>query len=102
MANVIVSNFINDKWVDRLYQNFDKSVYLLKPNGTVDPCKIKKVKSKYYLTDNGKWFNSSGLRIDEPVGLDKKNELSNFKAEINQAERDAKFKQLKLKIIRGH
>jgi len=93
MPNIVVSNFINERWVDRLYQNFNKSVYLLKPDGKVDPCKVKKVKSKYYLTSTGKWFNSAGLRIDEPAGL--------VKSEIEQAETDAKFQKLK-QTIRGN
>ena len=101
MANIVVSNFINERWVDRLYQNFNKSVYLLKPDGTVDPCKVKKVKSKYYLTSTGKWFNSAGLRIDEPAGLDKRQELNKFHGELKQAEIDAKFQKLK-QTIRGN
>jgi hypothetical protein len=101
MPNIVVSNFINERWVDRLYQNFNKSVYLLKPDGKVDLCKVKKVKSKYYLTSTGKWFNSAGLRIDEPAGLDKRAELSKFKSEIEQAETDAKFQKLK-QTIRGN
>lgn len=103
MANVVISNFINERWVDRLYQNFDKSIYLLKPDGTIDPCKIKKVKSKYYLTSTGKWFNNAGLRIDEPaIDIDKKQELSKFQNEIKQSEIDAKFNKLKQTIARGN
>ncbi|WMM95768.1 hypothetical protein HTVC142P_gp2 [Pelagibacter phage HTVC142P] len=76
-------------------------MYLLKPDGTVDPCKVKKVKSKYYLTSTGKWFNSAGLRIDEPASVDKKQELNKFHSEIKQAEIDAKFQKLK-QTIRGN
>ena len=101
MPNVVISNFINDKWVDRIYMAFNKTPYLLKPDGTIENCKIKKVKSKYYLTSTGKWFNNSGLRIDEPAGLDIKAERSKFDSEIKQADLDAKFNKLK-QTIRGH
>ena len=101
MPNVVISNFINDKWVDRIYMAFNKTPYLLKPDGTIENCKIKKVKSKYYLTSTGKWFNNAGLRIDEPAGLDVKTERSKFDSEIKQADIDAKFIKLK-QTIRGN
>jgi len=101
MPNVVISNFINDKWVDRIYMAFNKTPYLLKPDGTIENCKIKKVKSKYFLTSTGKWFNNSGLRIDEPAGLDIKAERSKFDSEIKQADLDAKFNKLK-QTIRGN
>ena len=101
MPNVVISNFINDKWVDRIYMAFNKTPYLLKPDGTIENCKIKKVKSKYFLTSTGKWFNNSGLRIDEPAGIDIKAERSKFDSEIKQADLDAKFNKLK-QTIRGN
>ena len=101
MPNVVISNFINDKWVDRIYMAFNKTPYLLKPDGTIENCKIKKVKSKYFLTSTGKWCNNSGLRIDEPAGIDINAERSKFQAELKQAEFDAKFNKLK-QTIRGN
>jgi len=101
MPNVVISNFINDKWVDRIYMAFNKTPYLLKPDGTIENCKIKKVKSKYFLTSTGKWFNNSGLRIDEPAGIDINAERSKFDSEIKQADFDAKFNKLK-QTIRGN
>ena len=101
MPNVVISNFINDKWVDRIYMAFNKTPYLLKPDGTIENCKIKKVKSKYFLTSTGKWFNNSGLRIDEPAGIDINAERSKFDSEIKQADLDAKFNKLK-QTIRGN
>lgn len=104
MPNVVISNFINDKWVDRIYMAFNKTPYLLKPDGTIENCKIKKVKSNkksYFLTSTGKWFNNSGLRIDEPAGIDINAERSKFQAELKQADLDAKFNKLK-QTIRGN
>ena len=104
MANVVISNFINERWVDRIYQTFSKTPYVLKPDGTIENCKIKKVKSNnksYFLTSTGKWFNNSGLRIDEPAGLDVKAERSKFQNELKQSEFDAKFNKLK-QTIRGN
>ena len=80
---------------------FNETPYLLKPDGTIENCKIKKVKSKYFLTSTGKWFNNSGLRIDEPAGIDINAERSKFQAELKQAEFDAKFNKLK-QTIRGN
>jgi len=83
---------------------FNETPYLLKPDGTIENCKIKKVKSNnksYFLTSTGKWFNNSGLRIDEPAGLDVKAERSKFQDELKQSEFDAKFNKLK-QTIRGN
>jgi len=101
VLNNVASNFINDKWIERLYMNVNKSVYLVRPDGEIDSCKIKKVKSKYYLTSTGKWFDNSGLPCQPPVDVDVNNERSYFKAEIKKAEEEAKFEQLKQKIIKG-
>lgn len=100
-SNTIVSNFVNDKWIERLYMNVNKSVYLVRPDGEVDSCKVKKVKSKYYLTSTGKWFDNSGLPCDTPTDVNVDNERSSFKAEIQKADEEAKFEQLKQKIIKG-
>lgn len=100
-SNTIVSNFVNDKWIERLYMNVNKSVYLVRPDGEVDSCKVKKVKSKYYLTSTGKWFDNSGLPCETPTDVNVDNERSSFKAEIQKADEEAKFEQLKQKIIKG-
>ena len=34
MDNQVVSNFINDKWIDRLYQKLNGKVYLIQNDGT--------------------------------------------------------------------
>ena len=99
--NMIVSNFINDKWIERLYMKIDKSVYLVKPDGGVDDCKVKKIKSKYYLTSSGKWFDNSGLPCATPTDINVDNERNSFNAEIKKAEEEAKFERLKQKIIKG-
>jgi hypothetical protein len=99
--NMIVSNFINDKWIERLYMNVNKFIYLVKPDGVVEDCKIKKIKSKYYLTSSGKWFDNSGLPCATPADINVDNERNSFNAEIQKAEEEAKFERLKQKIIKG-
>jgi len=85
MDNQVVSNFVNDKWIDRLYQRFNKCAI-----------KTKKFSGKTYsFTENGRWFDSSGLPVEAPSSVDLKTEISTLKSEIKQRERDSKFQALK-------
>ena len=47
MGTIILSNFINDKFVDRIYQNFNKSYYLVLKDGSLYSGKIKQIKKIY-------------------------------------------------------
>ena len=98
MDNQVVSNFVNDKWIDRLYQRFNKSIYLIQKDGTEykGAIKTKKFSGKTYsFTEDGRWFDSSGLPIEAPSSVDLKTEISTLKSEIKQRERDSKFQALK-------
>ena len=98
MDNQVVSNFVNDKWIDRLYQRFNKSIYLIQKDGTgyKGAIKTKKFSGKTYsFTEDGRWFDSSGLPVKAPSSVDLKAEISTLKSEIKQRERDFKFQALK-------
>jgi len=101
MATIVLSNFINDKFVDRIYQNFNKSYYLVLKNGSLYSGKIKQIKKnnkRYFLTQNNKWFNCIGLPIEKPDFFNTQEELKTFKDEIKKDEENKKFENLKKKI----
>ena len=98
MDNQVVYNFVNDKCIDRLYQRFNKSIYLIQKDGTEykGAIKTKKFSGKTYsFTEDGRWFDSSGLPVKAPSSVDLKAEISTLKSEIKQRERDFKFQALK-------
>ena len=49
MDNQVVSNFINDKWIDRLYQTLQGKVYLIQKDGTEYKGAIKTKNSQVRL-----------------------------------------------------
>jgi len=98
MTNIHLANYIKDKWIDRLYQRFNKSIYLIQKDGTEykGAIKTKKFSGKTYsFTEDGRWFDSSGLPVEAPSSVDLKTEISTLKSEIKQRERDSKFQALK-------
>tara|TARA_A100001201_G_scaffold47509_2_gene47724 strand:- start:313 stop:624 length:312 start_codon:yes stop_codon:yes gene_type:complete len=100
MENMIVSNFINDQYIDRIYISFNKQPYLVLKNGKQFEGKIKELKikgKKYFLTNNNKWFDNCGLPINAPE--DTKEELNKFKNEIKKDEEEKRYIQLKNKIL---
>ena len=98
MTNIHLANYIKDKWIDRLYQRFNKSIYLIQKDGTEykGAIKTKKFSGKTYsFTEDNRWFDRSGLPVQAPSSVDLKTEISTLKSEIKQRERDSKFQNLK-------
>ena len=101
MDNQVVSNFVNDKWIDRLYQTLQGKVYLIQKDSTQykGAIQTKKFSGKTYsFTEDNRWFDKSGLPVQAPSGVDLKNEISTLKSEVIQRERDSKFQELKSKL----
>ena len=98
MYNQVVSNFVNDKWIDRLYQTLQGKIYLIQKDGTEykGAIQTKKFSGKTYsFTEDNRWFDKSGLPVQAPSSVDLKNEISTLKSEVIQRERDSKFQALK-------
>ena len=94
MDNQVISNFMNDKWIDRLYQKLNGKVYLIQKDGTEykGAIQTKKFSGKTYsFTEDNRWFDKSGLPVQAPSSVDLKSEISTLKSEVKQKERDAKF-----------
>ena len=101
MDNQVVSNFVNEQWIDRLYQTLHGKVYLIQKDSTEykGAIKTKKFSGKAFsFTEDGRWFDSSGLPVAKPSEADTKAEISILKSEIKKREEDKKFQDLKSKI----
>ena len=98
MDNQVVSNFVNEQWIDRLYRTLHGKVYLIQKDSTEykGAIQTKKFSGKTYsFTEDNRWFDKSGLPVQAPSGVDLKNEISTLKSEVIQRERDSKFQALK-------
>tara|TARA_R100000664_G_C2737355_1_gene126535 strand:- start:379 stop:708 length:330 start_codon:yes stop_codon:yes gene_type:complete len=101
MDNQVVSNFVNDKWIDRLYQTLQGKVYLIQKDSTKykGAIKTKKFSGKTFsFTEDGRWFDNAGMPCEKPSEADTKAEISNLKSEIQKREVDKKFQDLKNKL----
>lgn len=101
MDNQVVSNFVNEQWIDRLYRTLHGKVYLIQKDSTEykGAIKEKKFSGKLYrFTEDGRWFDRSGFPVAKPSEADTKAEISILKSEIQKREVDKKFQDLKSKI----
>ena len=92
MDNQVVSNFINDKWIDRLYCKLTNQFILFKKIALNIKELSKQISNSqnktYSFTEDGRWFDSSGLPVEAPSSVDLKTEINKLKSEIKQRERD--------------
>ena len=101
MDNQVVSNFVNEQWIDRLYRTLHGKVYLIQKDSTEykGAIQTKKFSGKTFIfTEDGRWFDRSGLPVAKPSEADTKVEISILKSEIKKREEDKKFQALKNKL----
>ena len=104
MNNIIISNFINERFIDRIYMNFNKTLKLINKNGSTYTGQIKTIKKngfKFYMSEDKRFFNNSGLPIDKPNFINDDEELKKFKDEIKKDMEEKKFKELKKRLIKN-
>ena len=79
----LLSNIANDEYVARMYERFDRSVYVVEPDGSHYHGKITKRKyyrrykdecgrykpgfwSHFFECEDGRWFDNSGWCCEKP------------------------------------
>jgi len=73
----VISNFINDKWIDRIYQDMYGHLELVNKDFTTYKGKINKRSIKLkdgslsyvHVTADQRWFDRQGMPIDRPKNL---------------------------------
>ena len=106
MTTEVLSNFINDKWIDRLYCNFNGRVYLIQADGSEYDGAIGEIsvlgksgKTRVRFTEDGRWFDQGGMPIDKPASVDAVKEINRLKAENDRKKREAKFEAYKKSLV---
>ena len=73
----VISNFMGDKWIDRIYQDLHGHLTVVNKDFTTYKGKINKRSIKLkdgslsyvHVTDDQRWFNRQGMPIDIPKNL---------------------------------
>ena len=73
----VISNFMNGKWIDRIYQDLYGTLELVNKDSTTYKGKINKRSIKLkdsslsyvHVTADQRWFNKQGMPIDKPKKL---------------------------------
>ena len=106
MKKIVLSNFIQDKWIDRLYCRPSGVTYLIQADGSEYDGAIGEIsilgkygKTRVSFTEDGRWFDRSGMPIDKPESVDAKQEINRLIAEDKRQKRDAKFKAYKKSLV---
>lgn len=89
--------------IDRMYGGlFKESQSLIQVDGSIYKGHIKTVNTRhaiYKLTEDGRWFNSSGMPVNCPKDLDANAKLKEVQAESKKIEEDKKYQELKIKVL---
>ena len=87
--------------IDRLYGGlFETSTRLIQVDGSTYKGHIKRFKinsRRYSVTEDGRWFNESGMPVNCPEGYEHK--VSEVKSESNKIQDDKKYQELKNKVL---
>ena len=72
-----LANWDGEKFIDRLYQSFDKSIYMIQADGSTYYGAIKTITTKgkfgmtqVSFTEDNRWFDRSGMPIPKPDHID--------------------------------
>ena len=73
----VISNFMNNKWIDRIYQDMYGNIKLVNKDFTTYKGKINKRSIKLkdgslsyvHVTADQRWFDKQGMPIDRPKNL---------------------------------
>ena len=97
-----ITNIVDDKPIDRIYGNLYSAKELVQKDGSVYQGRIIEVKTdgrKFSLTEDGRWFDNSGMLTDCPKTANTSMLLKVLKADKKKAEQDNKFEEYKKKFL---
>ena len=97
-----ITNIVNDKPIDRIYGNLYGTKELVQKDGSVYQGRIMDVRTdgrKLSLTEDGRWFDNSGMPTDCPKTANTSMLLKVLKANIKKADKDNQFEEYKKKFL---
>jgi len=102
-TNKFYSDIYSDEfiYIDRMY--IDN--HLVQKNGSIYEGHIKNYKVKgcekpFHLTEDGRWFDNSGMPCNVPVGFDHIKKIWEVKNEGKKLKADKQFKEYKNKVFK--
>ena len=99
-SNIYSEDFI---YIPRIYGGLNGVKTLVEKDGTNYKGYLKTFKigvSTFTLTENGRWFDNSGMPCQVPNGVKTKEKLSLLKAELSRLDGEKKWQDYKRKVFK--
>ena len=90
-------------YINRVYGGLNGVSQLVQKDGSIYKGYLKTFKigvSTFTLTENGRWFDNSGMPCQVPKGVNTKDKLSILKAELSRVNADKKWQDYKRKVFK--
>ena len=90
-------------YIDRIYGGLNGISQLVQKDGSNYKGYLKTFKigvSTFTLTEDGRWFDNSGMPCQCPDGVKTKDKLSILKAELSRVNADKKWQDYKRKVFK--
>ena len=90
-------------YIDRIYGGLNGISQLVQKDGSNYKGYLKSFKigvSTFTLTEDGRWFDNSGMPCQCPDGVKTKDKLSILKAELSRVNADKKWQDYKRKVFK--
>ena len=91
-------------YIDRIYGGLNGVSRLIQKDGSTYKGYLKTFKigvSTFSLTEDGRWFNGSGMPCQCPNGVNEKDKLSSLKAELSRVNAEKKWQDYKKKVFKN-
>ena len=100
-SNIYSEDFV---YIPRIYGGLNGKSSLVEKDGTNYKGYLKTFKigvSTFTLTENGRWFDNSGMPCQCPNGVKTKEKLTILKAELNRLDGEKKCQDYKRKVFKN-
>ena len=100
-SNIYSEDFV---YIPRIYGGLNGVKTLVEKDGTNYKGYLKTFKigvSTFTLTENGRWFDNSGMPCQCPDGVKTKEKLTILKAELNRLDGEKKWQDYKRKVFKN-
>ena len=90
-------------YINRVYGGLNGVSQLVQKDGSIYKGYLKTLKigvSTFTLTEDGRWFDNSGMPCQVPKGVNTKDKLSILKAELSRINADKKWQDYKRKVFK--
>ena len=100
-SNIYSEDFV---YIPRIYGGLDGKFTLVEKDGSNYKGYLKTFKigvSTFTLTENGRWFDNSGMPCQCPNVVNEKDKLSSLRAELSRVNAEKKWQDYKRKVFKN-